>query len=411
MTTSLSVTVDATGIHAPDFGTVLAGVQAKFRSIYGDDIYLDPSSSDGQWVAAIALMIHDCNMACLATWANFSPLTAVGVGLSSMVKINGIRRIAATYSTCVVTLTGVGAPNTVIHNGIIADVNSGQTWALPDVVTIDVSGTVAVTATCTSPGPITAAPGDLSVIQTPVSGWQTVSNAAAATEGTDAESDGALRTRQAQSTQLPSLTVEGAILANVEDVDGVQHAAIYTNNTGSTDTNGIAAHSFAVVVSGGDAVEIATAIMRAKGPGPATVGTTSETLINSVGQSETIRFTVPTQVHIKVNITVKAGSGYTTTTTAEIKQALASSQVENVSGEDVKWASLFLPAQLVLDPTAAADFLAQFGLPITPADASTYSVTSLTIYRDSNPAAESDIVIAYNEVAVMVPADVTVTVT
>lgn len=390
---SVSITVDATGVHVPPFSEVLTGVQGIFQGIYGADIYLGADSQDGQLAGAIALMLSDCNNACAAAWANFSPLTAVGVGLSSMVKLNGLQRIAATNSTALVDINGT--VGTEINNGVIAD-SGGQQWNLPPVVVIGDFGTVAVTATCATPGSITAAPGALNNINTPVTGWQNVSNAAAATVGKNAESDGALRSRQAISTKLPSLTVLAAILANVENVPGVTNASAVENDTNATDANGLPAHSFAVVVSGGDSVAVATAIMNSKNPGPTTIGTTSETLTNSIGNLETISFSVPTQVHIAVSITVKAATGYTSTVSDEIKQALIDSQATNHPGEDVKWASLFIPAQLVNTPYSA--------------DTGTFSVTLLKIARSGSPA-ELDVVIAYNELAVIALGDITLTVT
>ena len=41
-------TIDETGLHLPDYPTVLEDVKARFRGIYGDDLYLGPDSQDGQ---------------------------------------------------------------------------------------------------------------------------------------------------------------------------------------------------------------------------------------------------------------------------------------------------------------------------------------------------------------------------
>ena len=44
-------TIDETGLHLPDYPTVLEDVKARFRGIYGDDLYLGPDSQDGQLCA------------------------------------------------------------------------------------------------------------------------------------------------------------------------------------------------------------------------------------------------------------------------------------------------------------------------------------------------------------------------
>ena len=52
-------TIDGTGLHLPDYPTALEDVKARFRAIYGDDLYLEPDSQDGQLCAVFALALHD----------------------------------------------------------------------------------------------------------------------------------------------------------------------------------------------------------------------------------------------------------------------------------------------------------------------------------------------------------------
>src|SRR5260363_207233 len=44
---TLSVTIDATGIHAPSYADVLNALKAQYRAIYGPDVYLENDSQDG----------------------------------------------------------------------------------------------------------------------------------------------------------------------------------------------------------------------------------------------------------------------------------------------------------------------------------------------------------------------------
>ena len=52
-------TIDETGLHLPDYPTVLEDVKARFRGIYGDDLYLGPDSQDGQLCADLDLANHE----------------------------------------------------------------------------------------------------------------------------------------------------------------------------------------------------------------------------------------------------------------------------------------------------------------------------------------------------------------
>lgn len=96
-------TIDETGLHLPDYPTVLEDVKARFRGIYGDDLYLGPDSQDGQLCAVFALALHDAYTLAGSVYNAYSPATAQGTGLSRMVKINGLRAQAlgaAAPSTC-----------------------------------------------------------------------------------------------------------------------------------------------------------------------------------------------------------------------------------------------------------------------------------------------------------------------
>ena len=85
-------TISAAGIDAPDFAKILAVLNERVREIFGDDIYIEPDSQDGQLLGVYSLALSDLNAAAVAVYNAFSPATAQGNGLSSVVKINGLRR-------------------------------------------------------------------------------------------------------------------------------------------------------------------------------------------------------------------------------------------------------------------------------------------------------------------------------
>ena len=149
-------TIDETGLHLPDYPTVLEDVKARFRGIYGDDLYLEPDSQDGQLCAVFALALHDAYTLAGSVYNAYSPATAQGTGLSRMVKINGLRRKPSGRST--VDLRLVGQAGTVIRGGMAGDA-AGKRWLLPDEVAIPQSGEITVTATAEESGDIRAAAG------------------------------------------------------------------------------------------------------------------------------------------------------------------------------------------------------------------------------------------------------------
>lgn len=377
---TLACTIDANGISAPPYSDIYASLQATFQGIYGSDSYLDPDSQDGQMLATFAQAQNDSNQATIAAYNNFSPSTAQGIGLSSMVKINGLARLVASQSTVPVQVTGtVGTP---INNGVIGDnQNLNTTWLLPALVVIPDAGVITVTATCAQQGAVTAEANTLTQILSPTLGWQSVTNADAATAGAPVEQDATLRQRQSISTSLPAQTVLDAIVANVADVPGVQRVKAYENDLGSPDLNGVPGHSFSIVVGGGDVVAIAQAIADKKGPGPGTYGTTSELVIDPLGVPNTINFFVLADVPITGTITLRALQGYVSTT-GTLAAAVVAAYISTLAiGEIVYLNRLWGPANLSGDIAVTTAALTQLQLDALSA---TYQVSSIVISRSAN---------------------------
>lgn len=342
-TLGLAATIDASGIGAPDYQTILNTLTGYFRQIYGEDAYLAADSKDGQMLSIFALAMHDANNSAIAVYNSFSPATAQGRALESNVKINGIKKSAASRSTVDVRVTGqVG---TIIANGIVRD-SSGNTWSLPPTVVIGLNGEVIATATSRIDGAIIALPGEVNAIGTPTRGWQSVTNPAAATPGRAIETDADLRVRQSQSVALPSRTVLDGILGAITSLPGVKRARPYENDSNQPDEHGIPGHSIAIVVDGGDAKAIASTIALKKTPGAGTYGTTSIAVKDKNGMTQNVNFFRKADVAVYAQVELKPLMGYTSDIGEEIKAAIAD-YINNIDiGEPVRIHRLYLPANL-----------------------------------------------------------------
>ncbi|NMP26835.1 hypothetical protein GW590_08160 [Rahnella sp. SAP-1] len=342
-TLGLSATITAQGISAPDYQTVLTTITGFFQQIYGSDAYLDPDSKDGQMVALVALAINDANNTAIAVYNTFSPATAMGAGLSSNVKINGITRDGANNSTVDVLITGtIGLE---IVNGSVKDTNN-ITWTLPASVVIGTDGTVLVTATCATAGAVAALAGTVTGINTPTRGWISVTNPNSATVGNAVETDAELRIRQSQSTALASVTPFDALDGALANITGVVRHKLYENDTGTVDANGLPAHSITAIVDGGDINDIASTIRLKKGQGVSTNGTTAVTVTDSKGNPHVINLSRPVVVPIYAAITLKAFTGYTTQIGANIAQAVADYINSLAIGDSVLLSRVYSPANL-----------------------------------------------------------------
>ncbi|EMA1800180.1 baseplate J/gp47 family protein [Cronobacter turicensis] len=392
-TLGLSAKVTASGISAPDYQTILSTITQYFQQIYGTDAYLEPDSKDGQMVALVALAVHDANNTAIQVYNSFSPSSGMTDALTRNVKINGIARKAATNSTVDVTLTGTAG--TTITNGSVKDAN-GVIWNLPASVTIDVSGSVTVTATCANSGAVAAVAGSISKINTPTRGWTAVSNSTAATVGAAAETDAELRIRQKQSVAKPSLTPFEAVDGAIANVNGVTRHKLYENDTGSADSNGIPAHAIAAIVDGGSITDIAQVIRGKKGQGVGTYGSTTVNVADKYGNPHFISFSRSVNVPIYIAITLKVFPGYTSQIGEQIKQAIADYINSLTIGDDVLLSRLYSPANLGV---------------VSGGNAKYYDISALKIGKTSNNLSAENIVIAFNESASCSTSNIVITVT
>lgn len=391
-TLGLSATVTAQGISAPDYQTILDTLTSYFRQIYGSDAYLEPDSKDGQMVALVALAVHDANNTAIEIYNSFSPTTAQAAALSSNVKINGITRKVATNSTADLLLTGTAG--TTITNGSARDKN-GIIWNFPASVAIGVDGTVLVTATCANSGSVAAMAGTITTINTPTRGWVSVTNPAAATVGTPAETDAELRIRQSQSVALPSITPFEALDGAVSNVTGVTRHKLYENDTGSEDGNGLPPHSVAVIVDGGDVTDIAQAIRGNKGQGTVTHGTTSVTVPDKYGNPHVIKFSRSSDVPVYARIKLKVFAGYTSQIGQQIQQAISDYINSLTIGDSVLLSRIYSPANLGV---------------VSGGNARYYDIQELTIGKSPGALSSSNIDIRYNESASCTPENIVITV-
>lgn len=385
----IACTVTDTGITAPTYDVVLAWYQTQYRSIYGSDIVLDNSTQDGQWIAIQAQAMNVCNQAMITVFNSFSPAKAQGAALSSNVKINGITRDPATNSTCDAVISGdVG---TVITNGTVQDTVNRNTWNLPATVTIPQSGSITVTATCSTPGPISGAINTLTIIGTPTDGWTGVYNATAAAIGQPMQTDASLRIRQASSTMLPSVAIMDGIVGGILSIPGVSACVGYENDTNTTDSNGIPAHGISLVVEGGDAQKIATLIANKKTMGSPTYGTATETVTDRAGNTRIINFFRPEETTVYVSISLKALSGYTNAIGTAAAQAVAD-YIAGLSIGDVIYTTR-LYKYATLDSNAG-------GL--------TYDILDIQIGTTAGSLSGGNITLPFNARAVCTVSDVTV---
>lgn len=388
---TLSAQITSAGISAPSYAEIFQSLIESAQAIYGSDVYLAPDSQDGQMLALVAKAINDANNAAIAVYNSFSPTYAQGAGLSSVVKINNLQRLAASFSTATGTIVGVAG--TDIANGVVQDTNSNK-WDLPAVITIPNEGSVDVTVTAQQPGGIGAPTGTINQIVTPIRGWQSFVSITDAVPGAPVESDATLRRRQSVSQPLSAITPVAAIYAALANLSGVQRLQVYENPTGAPDSNGLPAHSISAVIEGGTLTDIAETIALKKTPGAATYGTTTQNYTDPVtGLVTPINFFLLADTNIKVRLSIRPRAGYASTVLVRIEDTIAAYLNGLDIGEDVLFTRLYPPS--MLNGAAAA---------------LTYEVVSLEVAIVGNAFGVIDIPINFNKAAACDTANIDITV-
>ncbi len=395
--------VTAAGLSTPSYDDILQFLTTALKNIYGQTIDLGNDAYDFQDASIRALSLSDAMQSIQLDYNNRSPNFAIGAALSSVVKINGLTRKVATFSTCQVTIAGVAG--TVINNGIVRDTAQNFNWALPSVVTIPISGTISVSAQCQIAGAVNALAGTLTTIGTPTAGWTSVTNPSAASVGQPVELDSELRSRQAVSVELPSLTPLAGTIAAVLAVPGVTRINPGTggfpnpieNPTSAVDSFGNPPHSITMVVEGGTDLGVATAIYNKRGIGPFTNGTGGGGVTVAITDPHTgvitnIGFQRPVSVDIYVTVTTSLLAGGTPTDQTRMHDAIVLFLNSLQIGKNVNYGSLIAAAMSVNpDPTK----------PII-------TVETLFLGTSPSPGGTTDVTIDFNKVAHGDPAKVIV---
>ena len=377
------------GFQCDDLATILANLQSQMQTIFGTDIDLDPDTVDGQTLGIYAESKVDSDQLSQDVYNQFNPQTATGVGLSRLVELNGIRRIAGVASQVTIHCTGTTGTHIPIGSVVACTLNQEQFETIQDGV-IDSTGSIDISALAANTGAVQAPAGTLTVIVTPVFGWQTATNAQAALIGRDEETDEELRVRRAQSTATPAQSVPESLYGAIANIPEVVQVRLYENYEETTDPiTGLPPHSFSAVVQGGADQDIANAIWNRASIGPTQVGSTSVVVTDVQGFTHTIKFQRPTPVRIYMAISVHPLTGWGDQLLTQMQTTIADWAVANwLIGTTIIYSRIYEPINTLPN---------------------NFSVYSLTVDTNTPPTNKADISIAYASIATLNPNDIVIT--
>lgn len=312
----------STGFEIKDLDTILTEIETEEKNLLGQSLNVRPTSVPGVFNGVFSAKLSELWEVTEEVYAAWNPDTATGVSLDLLCQLTGTIRLAATNSD--VSLSLVGTPGTPIPAlRRVKNASTNTYWTNPLSGVIGAGSSVAIDFEAEETGPLVGIAGTLTVIDTPVSGWSSVTNALDAVVGTDEETDADLRVRRAELLTSAGKGTVDSIRADVRDVDDVDDVAVYENTTLVTDADGLPGKAFEVLVSGGDVDDIAQAIWDSKPAGISAHGSASGTAYDALTAARVMFFSRPTDKNVYASITAITGAGWGGATSA-----LASALVE-----------------------------------------------------------------------------------
>lgn len=299
---------------------------------------------------------------------------ASGIGVQATTVADStlytITYIGATTTNTISYTSGVGATQASIQAGIQAVIQASHPTLTATITNnilyidrVSVFDTVNFTSsanigivkvrkvgslTAVNAGPIEGEANTITSIQTPKTGWDSVTNPTAVVPGEDVETDEELRERFRQSKYIRASNILEALYSDLISLENVIEVQIYENDTDVVDANGVPAHSFLPIILGGDPLDIAETIWENKPLGIRSYGNTTQTIYDSQGFPHEIGFERPNPVDIYIRMDLTTNSNYPQNGDDLIRSNLASYFTSDFGiGDDVIYSRLYTPINSV----------------------------------------------------------------
>lgn len=383
--------LDNSGIIVPDTSTIKENVQTEYQNALGLELSLEDSTPQGRMIDietdARSQVVE--NNALVANLFNIR--MSYGLALDALGANFGLERQAATSSSVVATVTGTYG--TVIPAGAQASTQAGYIFYAENNITIPENGTTTGTFLSVDKGEIPCPVGSLTKIIDGTFGWETITNADAATLGQVQESDASFKQKFNNNGLFTGSSILEDYKNELSKVENVISSFVYDNGSNQTityDTVSIAPHSVYACVDGGNDYDVAYALFRRKSAGSGWAGTdVTQTVQDSVyGVDYQVSFDRPDVITIYYNCEFEVG----TSSASDPEQAVADAILNYTNtlkvGDDV------LPLQVAYAINQAVSGI---------------SLTRLQLGTDPNNLSTTDVIIRINQVAKTTSANITVT--
>ncbi|MCY1419354.1 hypothetical protein D9M71_349410 [compost metagenome] len=339
---------------------------------------------------------------------------ASGIGVQALVVADStlytICYQGATTTNTISYTSGIGATQASIQAGIAAVVDASHPTLdssivggilyidrinVFDVVNFTSSVNIGIvkarkigSLTAVNAGPVEGEANTITTIQTPKTGWDSVTNPSAVVPGENVETDEELRERFRQSKYIRATNILEALYSDLISLTNVTEVQIYENDTDVVDSNGVPAHSFLPIILGGDPLDIAETIWENKPLGIRSYGNTIQTIYDSQGFPHDIGFERPNPIDTYIRMDLTTDANFPQNGDDLIKSNLVDYYSTQFGiGDDVIFSRLYTPINSVPG----------------------HQVNSLEISLDGMAWTSSNVVVAFNAIASLETINISIT--
>jgi uncharacterized phage protein gp47/JayE len=334
--------ITETGFERPVQADLVAAIASDLRGTVSAQLDISESTVIGNIVNIFADHLAQAHEILEEAYNGVDPDNATDDRLVALALLTGTERKPAqpgsVTETCNLEASTVFAAGDLVVHVLNEPTNR---WVNRDVVETTTAGDYDVVFLSDGTGSdFVAAAGTLTVIASPIEGFNTATNAEDATPGRDEETIEELRLRRQEELAVGGSATVDAIRADVLEIDGVIECLVEENATNAP-VGDLPAHSIRVVVWDGDpgavaADDIAQAIFETAPAGIAVVGDETGTATRTDGAPVTRAFSRAEVVDIYVSADIVSATGVSA---ADVKTAIVAAMPTAIGG-DVKYNKL-----------------------------------------------------------------------
>lgn len=320
----------ANGYDRPELNDLRDDINALFVKYFGDGIDLDDEQTPGMIAGILSEVDDTLESLAQGVYNSFFVLKSSGANLDDLAAEISVYRKPATNAYVYLQIDGYVDPDspTVIPEGTQFSTPDGQLFStLADIMItkqatyVDSGGNTqplidddsnplgrqTVQAVATDTGTDSnVMPATIVNPVNSIDGFYAVTNLQAATGGTDAETDDALRQRILDNRKSAENSTPNGIQTAIKNLTGVTDVRLVNNNTMNTDSHGNPPKSVHLYVIGGDDSQISQKFFDVLPPQTKTIGSVIGMATDVGGRQYTVSFdraeTVPIYVELDLNV-------------------------------------------------------------------------------------------------------------